>query len=89
MINTFLDELCTTILELDRGQATLYYGSYTRYEDEKQQRLEALKQAHAQQQKEIEHKKEQLNGFEQSQTKQKWQKMERSLDKIELIEIPP
>lgn len=35
----FLDELCTTILELDRGQGTLYYGNYTQYEDEKEARF--------------------------------------------------
>ena len=58
----FLDELCTTILELDRGIGTLYYGNYTYYENEKEERLSALRSAYEQQRKEVEHKEKIISG---------------------------
>lgn len=85
----FLDELCSTILELDRGQGTMYYGNYTDYEDEKERRLETLKSQYALQQKEISEKKRTIERFKAKSSKAKMAKsMQKQLDKIERIEVP-
>ena len=85
----FLDQLCTTILELDRGQGTMYYGNYTDYEDEKERRLETLKSQYALQQKEITEKKRTIERFKAKSSKAKMAKsMQKQLDKIERIEVP-
>ena len=85
----FLDQLCTTIFELDRGKGTLFYGNYTDYENEKEQRLQALKAAFVQQQKEIGQKKRFVERFGAKASKAKQAKsIERSIEKIERIELP-
>ncbi|MFT6765748.1 MAG: ATP-binding cassette subfamily F protein 3 [Alteromonas naphthalenivorans] len=85
----FLDQLCTTILELDRGQGTMYYGNYTDYEDEKERRLETLKSQYALQQKEITEKKRTIERFKAKASKAKMAKsMQKALDKVERIEVP-
>jgi ATP-binding cassette subfamily F protein 3 len=85
----FLDKLCTTILELDRGKGTMYYGNYSDYEEEKERRLETLKSQYALQQKEISEKKRTIERFKAKSSKAKMAKsMQKSLDKIERIEVP-
>lgn len=85
----FLDQLCTTVLELDRGQGTMFYGNYTDYEDEKEQRLETLRAQYNQQQKDIAQKKKTIERFRAKSSKAKMAKsMQKSLDKIEIIELP-
>ena len=85
----FLDKLCTVILELDRGQGTVYHGNYTEYEQEKEARLVALQQAHALQQKEIQKKKETIARFKATASKAKMaQSLQKLLDKVEVIELP-
>jgi ATP-binding cassette subfamily F protein 3 len=85
----FLDKLCTTIFEMDRGQGTLFYGNYTDYEDEKETSLETLRAAKAQQDKEIKEKKRTIERFRAKSSKAKMAKsMQKALDKIELIELP-
>ncbi len=84
----FLDELCTTILELDRGIGTLYYGNYTYYENEKEQRLAALRSAYEQQRKEVEHKEKIIAKFKSGTRSKQAKSMEKQLDKIERIELP-
>lgn len=85
----FLDELCTTILEMDRGQGTLFYGNYTDYEDEKERRLEALRAAQIQQQKEIKQKQEFIDRFKAKASKAKLAKSaQKMLDRVEIIELP-
>jgi len=86
----FLDELCNIILELDRGKGTIYYGNYTEYEEEKAARLQALQQAAALQQKDIDRKKKLIEQFKAKASKAKMAKsMQKMLDKEEIIELPP
>ncbi len=85
----FLDELCDIILELDRGKGTVYYGNYTQYEDEKEARLQALQQAHALQQKELEKKQRLIEQFKAKASKAKMAKsLQKQLDKVDIIELP-
>ncbi len=86
----FLDRACTTIFELERGKGTPYQGNYTEYEEEKEQNKIALEAAFRQQQKEIKHKEEIIARFKAKASKAKMAKsMERNLDKVERIELPP
>lgn len=86
----FLDQLCTEIFELDGGKGVLYQGNYEDYEQEKQANLERLEKAFVQQQKEIKKKELFVERFKAKASKAKLAKsMERTLDKIERIELPP
>lgn len=86
----FLDELCTHILDLEFGSGTMYTGNYSHYLVQKEHNLELLQAAHTQQQKEIRQKKQTIERFRASASKAKMAKsMEKSLEKMELIELPP
>jgi ATP-binding cassette subfamily F protein 3 len=86
----FLDELCTKILELERGKATWYSGNYSDYLIQKEHALELVEAAYIQQQKEIQRKQATIERFRASASKARMaQSMEKSLEKMERIEIPP
>lgn len=86
----FLDELCTNILELEFGNGTMYTANYTQYLVQKEHNLELLLAARTQQQKEIKQKKQTIERFRASASKAKMAKsMEKSLEKLEIIEVPP
>ncbi len=86
----FLDQLCSTILELELGQAKLYSGNYTDYEKQKEQETAQIQVAYEQQQREIKAKMVTIERFRASATKAKMaQSMLKSLNKIEMITIPP
>lgn len=86
----FLDELCTSIFELEHSVGTLYQGNYTSYKDQKAHRLVALQSAYAQQQKEITRKQAVVDRFRASATKASFAKsLQKNLARIERIELPP
>lgn len=86
----FLDELCSNILELERGKGSWYNGGYTKYLEQKEHALELLSAAYVQQQKELKRKKETIERFRASASKAKMaQSMIKALDKIEVITLPP
>lgn len=86
----FIDELCTDILELEMGKANWYSGDYSRYETQKEEKLARLIAAQSQQQKEMKRKRATAERFRARASKAKMaQSILRSLDKIELIELPP
>lgn len=86
----FLDELCDKIVEIERGKATWYSGNYSSYVVKKEHDLKLLEAAYVQQQKEIQRKKETIERFRASASKARMaQSMEKALDKMERIELPP
>jgi ATP-binding cassette subfamily F protein 3 len=86
----FLDHVCTSILELEHATGTPYKGNYSAYIHQKAERRAALEAAYVQQQKEIERKKDTINRFKASATKASAaQSMQKALDKIEVIKLPP
>lgn len=86
----FLDELCHKILELERGNATVYEGNYSKYIFEKEKKLEDLTKAQALQDKEIKQKQATIDRFKASASRSKMAKsMAKQLEKIERIELPP
>ncbi|MCX5925252.1 MAG: ATP-binding cassette domain-containing protein [Candidatus Dependentiae bacterium] len=86
----FLDQLCDHILDLERGQGTLYTGNYAEFEKQKEHNLELLHAAFQTQQKEIKQKQETINRFRATASKAKMaQSMMKALDKVERVTIPP
>ncbi|HVW99067.1 MAG TPA: ABC-F family ATP-binding cassette domain-containing protein, partial [Candidatus Babeliaceae bacterium] len=86
----FLDELCEKILELEHGKALWYIGNYNNYLIKKEHDKELLEAAYIQQQKDIQRKQATIERFRASASKSKMAlSMEKSLEKLERIEIPP
>lgn len=86
----FLNQLCTEIIELEYGNAARYQGDYTQYEAQKEHDLQELEQAAKLQQKEITRKKDTIARFRAKANKARMAKsMEKALDRIEIIELPP
>lgn len=86
----FLNVLCTEIMELERGRATIYSGGYDDYVAQKEENLVRLTAAYTNQQREIKQMKETINRFRASASKAAMaQSMIKKLEKIEIIEIPP
>ncbi len=86
----FLDKACNVILELSHGNGTMYYGNYSRYVVEKEERNRVLESAFNRQQKEITRKQATIDRFRASASKARMaQSMEKQLDKIERIELEP
>lgn len=86
----FLDELCTKILELERGKGTWYTGGYSEYIVQKEHALKLLESAYQQQQKEIKQKQATIERFRAKASKAGMaQSMIKALAKIERITLPP
>lgn len=85
-----LDKLTDTILELEMGKGSFYTGNFSKYEKEKEQRLELLKKSHKQQQEEIKRKMRTIERFRAKSSKAAMaQSMLKAVEKIELIILPP
>lgn len=54
----FLDRVVTKIIELDRGNATVYQGNYTAYSEKRAMIRDAQLKAYLNQQQEIKHQEE-------------------------------
>jgi len=86
----FLDELCDKILDLERGKATWYTGNYSDYVIQKEHDRQLLEAAYSQQQKEIKRKEANIERFRASASRSRMAlSMEKALDKVERITIPP
>ncbi len=86
----FLDELCDEIIALEYGKAKRYRGNYSTYETQHEQDMINLHSAHEQQQREIKQKEKTIERFKAKASKAKMAKsMQKNLDRIELITIPP
>ncbi len=85
----FLDRLCTSIVETERGVSTTYLGNYTSYLAQKAEAKAAQSAAFERQQKYIEKQQVFVDRFRASATRSTQAKSrEKQLDKIERIEAP-
>ncbi|HEY9677767.1 MAG TPA: ABC-F family ATP-binding cassette domain-containing protein [Drouetiella sp.] len=85
----FLDRLCTTIIEMERGVATNYLGNYTQYLEQREFTREAQLATFERQQKEMEKQQQFVDRFRASATRSTQAKSrEKQLEKIELVEAP-
>ena len=86
---SFLDKLCTKIVNTERGQSKSYLGNYTSYIQQKDFEFESTKAAYEKQQKDIQVQKAYIERFRASATRSTQAKSrEKLLDKVEKIEAP-
>jgi len=86
----FLDELCDHIFELEQGKGTMYTGNYDTYLVQKEAALERLQAAYSQQQKDLKKKEQTIERFRAKSSKATMaQSMQKAVDKIERIVLPP
>lgn len=85
----FMDELCSKILDLERGKGTMYFGNYDDFCKKKEFAMQDLVKRYNLQQKEISQKQKTIDRFKAGTKSKMAKSMERQLDKIERIEIPP
>lgn len=85
----FLDRICTKIVELERGTATVFSGNYSGYVTFKEEMRSAQQAAFDRQQEEIERQQVFVDRFRASATRSTQAKSrEKQLDKIELVDAP-
>ncbi|MCL1491022.1 MAG: ATP-binding cassette domain-containing protein [Pseudanabaena sp. Salubria-1] len=85
----FLDRLCTSIVETERGVSTTYLGNYSSYLTQKAEAKAAQGAAFERQQKYIEKQQVFVDRFRASATRSTQAKSrEKQLDKIDRIEAP-
>lgn len=85
-----MEKLCSSIFEIELGNGKRYNMRYHAFEVQKEQDLALLEQQQTQQQKDIRQKRRTIERFRASASKSKMAKsMEKALDKVELIELPP
>lgn len=85
----FLNKVCTDILELHKGKATLYKGNYDTYVTQKEETRARLKAAHHLQEKEMTRMRETAEKFRASASKASFaQSLFKKLEKMEIIEVP-
>lgn len=86
----FLDQLCTITFDIEGNTCTRYRGNYTSYCTQKRHHLDNVKKAFIQQQKDIARKQKTIERFRASAGRARMaKKMERDLDRIERITLPP
>jgi ATP-binding cassette subfamily F protein 3 len=85
----FLDEVTDRTLELKLGDLNSFKGNYSYYETETEKRLEVLRKAYSNQQKEVKEVKDWITRFRSNVKKAGMvQSRIKMLDKMELISIP-
>ncbi len=86
---SFLDRVCTKIVNTERGQSKTYLGNYTSYIQQRDFEMESNKSAYEKQQKDIQVQKTYIERFRASATRSTQAKSrEKLLDKIEKIDAP-
>ena len=86
---SFLDKICTRIVNTERGQSKSYLGNYTSYLNQREFELESIKVAYEKQQKDMQIQKDYIERFRASATRSTQAKSrEKLLDKVAKIEAP-
>ncbi|MFO8239230.1 MAG: ABC-F family ATP-binding cassette domain-containing protein [Prochlorococcaceae cyanobacterium] len=86
---TFLDRVCTQIVETERGIARTYLGNYSQHLEQKSLEREASQAAFERQQKELSAQQAYIDRFRASATRSTQAKSrEKQLEKVERIEAP-
>ena len=86
---SFLDKVCTKIVNTERGKSKSYLGNYTSYIQQKDFEIESTKAAYEKQQKDIQVQKAYIERFRASATRSTQAKSrEKLLDKVKKIKAP-
>lgn len=87
----FLNKVVTKIIEVERGEVTVFSGNYSDYSAKKQMLIEAKLKEYYNQQREIKHQEEviaKLKSFNREKSIKRAESREKMLDKIEVIDKP-
>ncbi|MDE5885302.1 MAG: ABC-F family ATP-binding cassette domain-containing protein [Oscillospiraceae bacterium] len=85
----FLDQLCTSICEIERGKLTRYKGNYSAYTVQKELAVERQEKEYAMQQKEIAKLEDYVaRNLARASTSKSAKSRQKQLDKMERIEKP-
>lgn len=87
----FLDRIVSRIIELDRGECTVFSGNYSSYAQKKAELRKAKLNEYLKQQQEIRHQEaviEKLKQFNREKSIKRAESREKMLDKMERIEKP-
>ncbi len=85
----FLDSVVERILEMNRGQISIYEGNYSFYEREKEERYQRRLEEYQQQQERIEEIKAFIRRYRAGQRSQEAKSRQKMLDRMDRIEKPP
>jgi ATP-binding cassette subfamily F protein 3 len=86
----YLDQVCTSIIEIERGAAHWYSGNFSSYVTQKEQRLEIMRATRDKQEKDIERKQALVDRFRASAARARQaQSLVKQIEKIELVEVEP
>ncbi|EDY37501.1 ABC transporter, ATP binding component [Cyanobium sp. PCC 7001] len=86
---TFLDRVCTQIVETERGVSRTYLGNYSQHLEQKALEREATQAAYERQQKELSAQQAYIDRFRASATRSTQAKSrEKLLEKVERVEAP-
>ena len=86
---SFLDKICTRIVNTERGKCKSYLGNYTAYLQQRDFELESTRNAYEKQQKDIQAQKAYIERFRASATRSTQAKSrEKLLDKLDKIKAP-
>tara|TARA_Y100001968_G_scaffold35740_1_gene27347 strand:- start:1686 stop:3404 length:1719 start_codon:yes stop_codon:yes gene_type:complete len=86
---SFLDKICTKIVNTERGKSKTYLGNYTSYIQQRDFEFESTKAAYEKQKKDISIQKAYIERFRASATRSTQAKSrEKLLDKVEIIDAP-
>ena len=86
---SFLDKVCTRIVNTERGQSKSYLGNYSSYLQQRDLELESTRVAYEKQQKDLQVQKAYIERFRASATRSTQAKSrEKLLDKVDKIEAP-
>jgi ATP-binding cassette subfamily F protein 3 len=86
---TFLDRVCTQIVETERGVSRTYLGNYSQHLEQKALEREATQAAYDRQQKELSAQQAYIDRFRASATRSTQAKSrEKLLEKVERVEAP-
>lgn len=86
---TFLDRVCTQIVETERGVSRTYLGNYSQHLEQKALEREATQAAFERQQKELSSQQAYIDRFRASATRSTQAKSrEKLLEKVERVEAP-
>ncbi len=87
----FLDHVVSKVVEIDRGNTSVYMGNYSAYSKKKAEKMNAELNAYLNQQREIKHHEEvieKLKSFNREKSIKRAESREKQLDKIEILDKP-
>lgn len=87
----FLDKIVQKIIEIDRGNVTVFSGNYTAYSQKKALLLDAQMKAYLKQQQELKHQEEvitKLKSFNREKSIKRAESREKMLSKVERLDKP-